>query len=252
MRRIEDVNVKGASIYVSHFLFKGLPRFVSKFEVEGMEGPAGAGVYPCDSREIYYEHLMDINGRKGPPGMPVTRVPWIDCGSKRNVPDACTIPDHYLTSPFYVIVPPPEYLVGGPEAIDKEKAKWDDYMLKAYGQVVDTSNVVQMWSNTPWESEHRNTGLLGGAWYATRHCRDQWAENRPSSLLPELARYRTPIDGLYLCHQSACHPGGLALMAVPYNLMHIMIEDGLVEPGDWWYSSPWYIPQEGKISAKPR
>jgi len=252
IRRIEDVNVKGASIYVSHFLFKGLPRFVPKFEVEGLEGPAGTGVYPCDSREIYYEHLMDINGRKGPPGMPVERVMWIDCGSKRNVPDACTIPDHYLVSPFYVIVPPPEYLVGGPEAIDKEKAKWDAYMLKAYGQVIDTSNVVQMWSNTPWESEHRNTGLLGGAWYATRHCRDQWGENRPSSLLPELSRYRTPIDGLYLCHQSSCHPGGLALMAIPYNLMHILIEDGLVEPGDWWYPSPWYIPQEGKISAKPR
>ena len=142
--------------------------------------------------------------------------------------------------------------MGGPEAIDKEKAKWDAYMLKALDKVIDTSNVVQMWSNSPWESEHRNVGLIGGGWYATRHCRDQFGENRPSDLLPELSRYRTPIDGLYLCHQSACHPGGLALMAVPYNLMHILIEDGLVEPGDWWYPSPWYIPQEGKISAKSR
>jgi hypothetical protein len=41
-------------------------------------------------------------------------------------------------------------------------------------------------------------------------------------------------------------------MAVPYNLMHILIEDGLVEPGDWWYPSPWYIPEQGKISAMPR
>ena len=252
MQKIKDISLKGSSIYVSHFLFKGPPRFVPKFQVEGMEGPAGAGVYPCDSREIYYEHINDINGLKGPTSMPVERVLWIDCGSKLGIPDACTIPGHYLASPFYVIVPPPEYLVGGPEAIDREKAKWDAYMLKAYDQVVDTSNVVRMWSNTPWESEHRNTGLIGGGWYATRHCRDQWAENRPNSLLPELSRYRTPIDGLYLCHQSSCHPGGLALMAVPYNLMHILIEDGLVEPGDWWYPSPWYIPQEGKISAKPR
>jgi hypothetical protein len=30
-----------------------------------------------------------------------------------------------------------------------------------------------------------------------------------------------------------------------------MIEDGIAEPGDWWYPSPWYIPQEGKISAVP-
>ncbi len=46
--------------------------------------------------------------------------------------------------------------------------------------------------------------------------------------------------------------GGLALMAIPYNLMHILIEDGMVEPGKWWYPSPWYIPQQDKISAIPR
>ena len=26
---------------------------------------------------------------------------------------------------------------------------------------------------------------------------------------------------------------------------------GIAEPGDWWYPSPWYIPEEGKISAVP-
>jgi hypothetical protein len=40
-------------------------------------------------------------------------------------------------------------------------------------------------------------------------------------------------------------------MAIPYNLMHILIEDGLVEPGKWWYPSPYYIPEKGKISAVP-
>jgi hypothetical protein len=38
-------------------------------------------------------------------------------------------------------------------------------------------------------------------------------------------------------------------MAVGYNLMHILIEDEVADPGDWWYSSPWYIPEEGKRSA---
>jgi len=104
-----------------------------------------------------------------------------------------------------------------------------------------------MWTNTPYDSLFRNTGLIGGTWCGTRHCHDQWAENRP---VPELARYRTPIDGLYLCNQTSSHPGGLHLMAIPYNLMHILIEDGLVEPGPWWYSAPYYIPQDGKKSAK--
>jgi hypothetical protein len=91
--------------------------------------------------------------------------------------------------------------------------------------------------------------MLGGSWYGTRCDRDEWWNERP---LPELSRYRVPdIDGLYLAHQSAAHPGGLCLMAVGYNLMHILIEDGVVEPGDWWYASPWYVPEAGKISAVP-
>ena len=46
------------------------------------------------------------------------------------------------------------------------------------------------------------------------------------------------------------HPDGLCLMACGFNLMHTMIEDGIAKPGPWWYPSPWYIPQDSKISAK--
>ena len=30
-------------------------------------------------------------------------------------------------------------------------------------------------------------------------------------------------------------------VAVPYNLMHILIDDGVAEPGNWWYPSPFYV-----------
>jgi beta-carotene ketolase (CrtO type) len=250
LQRIKDISLKGGSIYVSHFLFREPPRFRSKFE--GLENVIADGVvYPCDSRELYYDHIVDINARKGSPSISPEKVMWISCGSKRNVADACRIPGYTLVSPFYVIVPPPEYHVDGPDALAKEKDKWDAYMFKAYCQVAENAedNLVQMWSNPPWESEFRNVGLIAGSWYGTRHCKDQLWTNRP---LPELSRYRTPVDGLYLCNQTAGHPGGLALMAIPYNLMHILIEDGVAEPGDWWYPSPWYIPEEKKISAIPR
>jgi hypothetical protein len=46
------------------------------------------------------------------------------------------------------------------------------------------------------------------------------------------------------------HPGGLCLMAVPYNLMHILIEDGVVEPASWWYPSEWYVPENGLGKAE--
>ena len=91
--------------------------------------------------------------------------------------------------------------------------------------------------------------MLGGSWYGTRCDRDEWWNERP---LKELARYRVPdIEGLYLAHQSAAHPGGLCLMAVGYNLMHILIEDGIAEPGDWWYASPGTSPKKEKFLPYP-
>ncbi|MGB2854303.1 MAG: NAD(P)/FAD-dependent oxidoreductase [Dehalococcoidia bacterium] len=253
MQRIRDISLKGANIYVSHFLLNKPPRVRPKFRApdQGDRNLFFGGIGPGDSRENYFEHIMDINGRKAFPSMPPEKVPWIVPPHEED-DSRVRRPNSYLLSPFYVIVPPPEYFVDGPDAMHKEKGKWDTYMRKALGTVVENleDDLIGQWANSPWESEHRNWGLLGGGWYTTRHCSDQWFENRP---LPELSRYRVPsIDGLYLCHQSSGHPGGLFLMAIPYNLMHILIEDGLVEPGDWWYPSPWYIPQEGKISAIPR
>jgi phytoene dehydrogenase-like protein len=251
-KRIEDLNIKGGSIYVNHFLTRERLRYRPKYK----EGELGGVCYPMDSREIYYEHTTDVMGHQGNPIVPPERVLWLWAGSNKIYNDTyhrqCTRPGNYLECSIEVYVPPPEYHVGGPDAINKAKDQMDAYMIKAFSQVIenlDSNNIIRHWSLTPWEQEFRNTGLLGGSWYGLRHCRDQWWNERP---LPELARYRTPIDGLYLCHQSSAHPGGLCLMAVAYNLMHTLIEDGLAEPGKWWYPSPWYIPQKDKISAIPR
>jgi phytoene dehydrogenase-like protein len=252
-KKVQDISIKGGSIWVSHLLTREPLRPRAKFMSPGREKPGEVGgPYPCDSREIYYEHVADVDGRRGRPTVPPERLMWIATQSARFDPKTdsqCTIPGVYLESPYYVYVPPPEYQPGGPDAIDRSKEEVNAYIRKAFSQVIenlDDHNLVAHLANTPYESEFRNTGLIGGTWCGTRHCADQWGESRP---IPELARYRTPIDGLYLCNQTACHPGGLALMAIPYNLMHILIEDGLVEPGKWWYASPWYIPQAGKRSA---
>ncbi len=255
IQRIKDISLKGSSIYVTHYLFRAPLRFRPKFQLPAL-GDAGKYIPPAvpmgprDSRELYYEHIMDINARKGSPSIPPELALW-EPGSPNEGPPRCTLPNRWLLTPVYLIVPPPEYHVDGPDAMAREKDKWDAYMLKAISTQIENAedDLVQMWSNPPWESEYRNVGLIGGGWYATRMCKDQLWTNRP---LPEFSRYRSPIDGLYFCHQTSGHPGGLCLMAIPYNLMHILIEDGLVEPGDWWYPSPWYIPEKGKISAIPR
>ena len=70
---------------------------------------------------------------------------------------------------------------------------------------LDDDNLIRIFSDSPYDQEFRNTGMLGGSWYGIRCDRDEWWNERP---LPELARYRTPIEGLYLGHQSSAHPGG--------------------------------------------
>jgi len=255
IQKIKDISLKGGSLYVSTFLLRKHLRWRPKYKAmeESGEIPFGAA-YPCDSREIYYENVADVDGHKGNPTVPPERYLWFLTPSRSFDPEDC---QHYhpkgaVTQAFEACVSPPDYHVQGPDAIDKVKDKVNDYMRQAFSQVfegLDSDNVIHHWAATPYEAEFRHTGLIGGTWCGTRHCADQWAENRP---LPELARYRTPINGLYLCHQTSGHPGALCLMAIPYNLMHILIEDGIAEPGDWWYPSPWYIPEKGKVSAIPR
>ena len=250
VQRIKDLSLKGGTLYVNHFLTSKPLRYRAKFK----EGEVSGVCYPMDSREIYYEHVADCMGKQGNPTVPPEKYMWLWAGSSRLFSpfhSQCTRPDRWLESSIVCYVPPPEYHVGGPDAINKVKDEVNEYMRKAFGQVVENldDDLVHHWGLTPWEQEFRNTGMLGGTWYGIRQCRDQWWNERP---LPELARYRVPgIEGLYLCHQSSAHPGGLCLMAVGYNLMHILIEDGIAEPGNWWYPSPWYIPEKGKISAIP-
>jgi beta-carotene ketolase (CrtO type) len=251
LQRINDLSLKGGTLYVNHFLIREPLRYRPKFKAAEQSGVC----YPMDSREIYYEHAADVMGKQGNPTMPAERYPWCWAGSNKVFSpfhNQCTRPDRYVECSITAYVPPPEYHVQGPDAINKVKHEINAYMRKAFSSVIENLDdaLVEHWSLTPWEQEFRNTGIIGGSWCATRQCRDQWWNKRP---LPELSRYRVPgIEGLYLSHQSSAHPGGLCLMAVSYNLMHILIEDGIAEPGDWWYPSPWYIPEEGKISAIPR
>ena len=251
-KRVDDLSLKGGTLYVNSFLTREPVRYRAKYKEAEQTGVC----YPMDSREIYYEHVADCMGIQGNPTMPPERYMWLWAGSDRiftpEYHSQCTRPGRHLENSLVCYVPPPEYHVDGPDAINRDKEKMNAYMRDAFSSVVEgleEPNLVRHWGLTPQEQEFRNTGMLGGTWYGIRCCRDQWWNERP---LPEMARYRVPgIDRLYLCHQSSAHPGGLCLMAIGYNLMHTLIEDGIAEPGDWWYASPWYIPEKGKISAVP-
>jgi len=210
-----------------------------------------------DSRDIYYENVSDVDAFKGNPSVPAERYLWFLTPSQSfdTTDQQCTgnVAKGCLTAAFEAGATPPEYNVDAPDAADKIKKQVEAYMRKAFSgplDGLDDDNVIIHWSTAPFEMIHRNRSLIGGTWCGRRHCDDQLFANSPI-IGAGLGRYRTPIDGLYLCHQTSGHPGGLCLMAIPYNLMHILIEDGIAEPGEWWYPSPYYIPEKGKISAVP-
>jgi phytoene dehydrogenase-like protein len=254
MQRIEDLSLKGGSLYLTHYLTREQLRYKPQYRDRpvGEYGAFHGGIFPVDSREIYFENVENVLGRQENLTLPPDKAMWGMVAGELYDPTMpqCTRPGQYINGPLWVMAPTPEYNVGGLDAMDRDRGQWEEYMRQCLAQVVenlDDDNLIRIFSDSPLDQEFRNTGMLGGSWYGIRCDRDQWWNERP---LPELARYRVPdIDGLYLAHQSAAHPGGLCLMAVGYNLMHILIEDGIAEPGDWWYASPWYIPQDGKISA---
>ena len=258
LQRIKDLSLKGGSLYMTHFLTKEELRYRPQFKWRDEEPHEFTGAFYCmESKEIYFKNLECVIGRQQNLDIPPEEAMWgmVAANLYHHTQPQCTREGYYINGPLWMMVPTPQYNVDGVEAMDKDKEdtkKWDEYMRKTLSCVVeniDDDNLVQIWSDSPWEQEFRNTGMLGGSWYGTRCDRDEWWNERP---LPELSRYRVPqVEGLYLAHQSAAHPGGLCLMAVGYNLMHILIEDGIAEPGDWWYASPWYIPEKGKISAVP-
>jgi len=253
-QRIKDLSLKGGSLYVTHWLTREQLRFRPQYA----EAMAGEGVFTggpfiggAGSRKEYFAHVAEVLGWKGRPRIPAKEGLFLWVGNMNYDPThpQCTRPGQFICGPFDTMVATPEYDPEGPDNLNKIKAEMDAYNLELASVIcenLNSDNIIQTFVNTPWDSEFRNTGLLGGSWYGVRPSRDEWWNQRP---LPELARGRTQIDGLYLCHQSSMHPGGLCLMACGYNLMHTLIEDGIAEPGPWWYASPWYIAQQGKKSA---
>ncbi|MBW1900886.1 MAG: NAD(P)/FAD-dependent oxidoreductase [Deltaproteobacteria bacterium] len=257
VQNVKDISLKNQTLYVSTYFTKKPMRYKEKYKEFALDKCTGPNnipngcVYPTDTRDFYYADVADVDGRKTRPSIDPKYKLWFLCPSMAWDPTDCQghHPKGHLTPAFEMALTSPDYHLEGEDAIDTHRDEIGKYMTACYSQVfdgLDDDNVIHHWFSTGRDVEFRNTGLIGGTWCGSRHCEDQLWENRPC---PGLERYRSPIEGLYHAHQTSGHPGALCLMAIPYNLMHILIEDGVAEPGKWWYPSPWYIPQEGKISA---
>jgi phytoene dehydrogenase-like protein len=113
---------------------------------------------------------------------------------------------------------------------EPREGSWDGGAREALGdRVVDTINeyapnfkdsVIERQVLTPYDLEQR-FGLIGGNIFQGEMSLDQLFSFRPT---PELAGYKTPVEGLYLCG-SGTHPGG-GVMGIPgLNASKVIISD---------------------------
>lgn len=244
VQKVRDVSLKGGSLYVISIICRELPRYHDRDDAFPYDEYPSCVVAPADSMEYFHNQTRDAYSFKRRPDLDPEHLTMMIC--THDPYDTTRCPEGYhVLSPIYLEMPPPQYDVSGPEGVNRDKQEITDAalgLLQRLAPNMSGDNIVDVFVNTPYESEFRNAGMSGGNWYGARQDDDQWFGNRP---IPELGRYRTPIEGLYLCNHTS-HPGGLCLMAVPYNLMHILIDDGIAEPGDWWYPSPWYLSDPGQ------
>jgi beta-carotene ketolase (CrtO type) len=244
---VKDISLKGGSLFVMSVICRQLPKYHGKDEFFPPDVYPSCVIAPGDSLEFFRIQTRDAYSFKKHPELTPEHLTMMIC--THDVYDSTRCREGYhILSPIYLEVPPPEYDVTGVDAINRHKDEIIKAALNLLGELAPNmrgENIVDVFLNTPYDSEFRNAGMVGGNWYGIRQDCDQWFSTRP---LPELSRYRTPIENLYLCNQTS-HPGGLCLMAVPYNLMHILIEDQIVEPKSWWYPSPYYVRDGGSLEV---
>jgi len=249
-RRVEDLSLKGGSLWVMNMLVSELPQLTMAPKLNQPGTELTVMVLNADT-PMLQELMRDVHTfRTHPTDLDHYGGLWFITQGAHDHTRVRGGAGHVIY--FNLQVPAPEDHKDGPEAVNLAKDEIVENVktvLRKYAPNMTDDKYTDIWVNSPYDSSFRNMAFVGGQWMGMRESEDEWGQNKP---LPELARYRTPIDGLYLCHQTS-HPGGLCLMAVPYNLMHILHEDydevSSTTP-DWWYPSPWHITDEEGGTAR--
>lgn len=124
---------------------------------------------------------------------------------------------------------------GGAEAWDERKGEITHSILttwRSYAPNLDQRNVLATYLFTPLDIERRCINMVRGGHLVGAYRPSQMGASRPT---PELAQYRTPVEGLYLCGASS-HPGGSVSGAPGYNCANAICDDLGIPP--WWTPVP--------------
>lgn len=213
VRDLERYRTRGGSVKVN-MVVSELPRYESVAGLSSAELHTGDLAF-CPTID-YLERAWD-DARQGHPSagpyievlLPsVTDPTLVDEGS----------PGHVMTL-FTQYGPPDEQ--GWPDGSREEYGQRCLELLRRYAPNMTEDVVIHREVLAPPDLE-RIFGLLGGNIFHGEQGLDQLAFMRPS---PLLARYRTPIGGLYLCG-SGSHPGGGVSGAPGHNAARRILTDG--------------------------
>ena len=191
-RKIRNIKFKGACAKV-HLALSELPDFTC---LPG-NGPHSNGVISISPSLIYLERAYDDAKYGG-----VSRKPYLEAVIPTVTDSSLAPPGKHVMSILVQYAP-----------YHLKEGTWDDGRRQALGEaVVDTfaeyapnikSAVLHRHVLTPLDLED-TYGLTEGNIYHGELTMDQLFFMRP---VPECARYRTPIENLYLCG-AGTHPGG--------------------------------------------
>ena len=111
----------------------------------------------------------------------------------------------------------------------------NDYAQKCIDKLLEytdadfsADDIIKTRPYTPVDTATKLINMVNGDWMVGRIAHDNLMGDRPSK---ELAEYRTPIDGLYLCG-SCTHPHGYITFGPAYNALKSIAED--YDLDTWW------------------
>ncbi len=120
---------------------------------------------------------------------------------------------------------------GGPEAWRGAAKDFGRRCVERWASVCTNMNddLIRMWvAETPYDISQKIINYRFGDWMVGRIHPKSLLEHRPTD---ELAQYRTPIKGLYMCGASQ-HPHGYITFAPGYNCLGIIADDYGMDK--WW------------------
>lgn len=207
--------VQGISTSVSCFKFLAVISEVPQWSAwcgDHEDIARGSASLNGSSVQLRNELFDDVEAGRAP------RRPSISFSLPSAVDDSLTQPG-YHTASCWVVAAPAQLATGS----------WDDVRGEMTDRIIDQINfyapnfrasVQQARLRTPLDMVREN-GLTDGAIWHVQHEGEHLFWNRP---LPELAHYRAPMNGLYLCGAGQ-HPGGEVSGLPGHNAAHELLLD---------------------------